>query len=178
MSLSKELDEDEMSFKEKLEEQTEENSVKKVESNVDDLSKDDFSTNLVLSTTTRDIEQLKLAEFILPVAQRAFEYVLNFAPERVEETDECTHVQVGGLYNLIVKESEGISVSSLRADGRGELIRVRGENLILAQGILSVDVEFWSMVAQRLDQIDATTGKQDKLINDGTDVETSDDIEI
>jgi hypothetical protein len=61
--------------------------------------------------------------------------VLNHAPEQVEETDEYTRIRLGDLYDLIVRESEGISVSSLTADGRGELIRVRQENLIFARGI-------------------------------------------
>jgi hypothetical protein len=100
-----------------------------------------------------DIEQIKLAESILPTAQKAFEYILNYFPERVEETDEYTRVRVGNLYDLIVKEFEGISISSLTASRRGELIRVEGEELIVAQGILSEDVEFWTTIAQQLDEI-------------------------
>lgn len=155
-----------------------EQTITTVESNVYNLSEDDLSTDSVSSAATRDIEQIKLAESILPTAQRAFDYVLNQAPERVEETDEYTRVRLGDLYDLIVRESEGISVSSLTADGRGELIRVREENLIFARGILSEDVEFWSRVAERLDQIDAMDGKRDRLANNCGDVDKSDDIEI
>ncbi|MEQ9668223.1 hypothetical protein [Coleofasciculus sp. G2-EDA-02] len=155
-----------------------EQTITTVESSVYNLSEDDLSTNSFSSAATRDIEQIKLAESILPTAQRAFDYVLNQAPERVEETDEYTRIRLGDLYDLIVRESEGISVSSLTADGRGELIRVRQENLIFARGILSEDVEFWSRVAERLDQIDAMGGKRDRLANNCGDVDKSDDIEI
>ncbi|MFB2880605.1 hypothetical protein [Floridanema aerugineum] len=105
------------------------------------------------SSTAIDIEQIKLAQSILPTAQKAFEYVLTYFPERVEETDEYTRVRVVNLYDLIVKESEGISISSLIASRRGELIRVQGEELIVAQGILSEDVEFWTTIAQQLDEM-------------------------
>ena len=155
-----------------------EQTITTVESSVYNLSEDDLSTNSFSSAATRDIEQIKLALSILPTAQRAFDYVLNQAPERVEETDEYTRIRLGDLYDLIVRESEGISVSSLAADGRGELIRVRQENLIFARGILSEDVEFWSRVAERLDQIDAMGGKRDRLANNCGDVDKSDDIEI
>jgi hypothetical protein len=135
-----------------LKQQTEKQTITTVKSSVYNLSEDNLSTDLVSSAATRDIEQIKLAESILPTAQRAFDYVLNHAPEQVEETDEYTRIRLGDLYDLIVRESEGISVSSLTADGRGELIRVRQENLIFARGILSEDVEFWSRVAERLER--------------------------
>ncbi|MFB2895144.1 hypothetical protein ACE1CI_19730 [Aerosakkonemataceae cyanobacterium BLCC-F50] len=105
------------------------------------------------SSTSIDIEQIKLAESILPIAQKAFEYVLNHFPERVEETNEYTRARVGNLYDLMIKEFEGISISSLTASRRGELIRVQGEELIVAQGILSEDVEFWTTIAQQLDEV-------------------------
>lgn len=107
---------------------------KQVKPNISNaLADENTDTN---SSTAIDIEQIKLAQSILPTAQKAFEYVLNYFPERVEETDEYTRVRVGNLYDLIVKEFEGISISSLTASRRGELIRVEGEELILAQGIL------------------------------------------
>lgn len=93
-------------------------------------------------------------ESILPTAQRAFEYFLNYARDRVEENDEYTRVRVGDLYDLIVGESEGVSVSSLTVSVRGELIKVRGENLVLAQGISSKDIDFWAVVADELDRIE------------------------
>lgn len=142
------------------------------------LLEDDLSTDSVSSVAARNIQQKKLAESILPTAQRAFEYVLNHACEQVEETDEYTRVRLGHLYDLIVKEAKGISVSSLIASGRGELIKVRGEDLILAQGILSEDVEFWAVVAERLDRIDAMRGKPSRLPNDRADVHKSNDIEM
>ncbi|MGA9381553.1 MAG: hypothetical protein WBV73_22565 [Phormidium sp.] len=124
---------------------------KQVKPNISNaLADENTDTN---SSTAIDIEQIKLAQSILPTAQKAFEYVLNSFPERVEETDEYTRVRVGNLYDLIVKESEGISISSLIASRRGELIRVEGEELILAQGILSEDVEFWTTIAQQLDEM-------------------------
>ena len=104
---------------------------------------------------TMDIQQVKMAESILPTAQRAFEYLLNHARDRVEENDEYTRVRVGDLYDLIVGELKGVSVSSLTVSGRGELIKVRGENLVLAQGISSEDIDFWAVVAKELDLIDA-----------------------
>jgi hypothetical protein len=82
-----------------------------------------------------DIQQLKMAESILPTAQRAFEYFLDRTRDPVEETEEYTRVRVGNLYDLIVGESEGVLVSSLTVSVRGELIKVRGENLVLAQGM-------------------------------------------
>jgi hypothetical protein len=88
-------------------------------------------------------------------AQRVFEYLLNHAPDRVEETDEYTRVRVGDLYDLIVGESEGVLVSSLTVSVRGELIKVRGEDLVLAQGISSEDIDFWAVVAEQLDGIEA-----------------------
>jgi hypothetical protein len=102
-----------------------------------------------------DIQQVKMAESILPTAQRAFEYFLDRARDRVEETDEYTRVRVGDLYDLIVGESEGVSVSSLTVSVRGELIKVRGENLVLAQGISPEDIDFWAVVAEELDRIEA-----------------------
>ena len=174
MGLSNEIDDSDTSFKEPVEEQT----TTTVESSVSNRPEDDFSINLISSATTQDLEQIKLAESILPIAQRAFDYVLTHALECVEETDEYTSVRLGDLYNLIVRESEDMTVSSLTADGRGELIRVHRDDLILARGILSEDVEFWLMVAQRLEQIEARGGKWDRLANDGADVGKSDDIEI
>lgn len=104
---------------------------------------------------TMDIQQVKMAESILPTAQRAFEYLLDRARDRVEETDEYTRVRVGDLYDLIVGESEGVSVSSLTVSVRGELIKVRGEKLVLAQGISPEDIDFWAVVAEQLDRIEA-----------------------
>jgi hypothetical protein len=115
----------------------------------------DFIPDSVPPAQTMDIQQVKMAESILPTAQRAFEYLLNHAPDRVEETDEYTRVRVGDLYDLIVGESEGVSVSSLTVSVRGELIKIRGENLVLAQGISSEDIDFWAVVAEQLDQIEA-----------------------
>jgi hypothetical protein len=86
-----------------LKEQTDEQTITTVESRVYNLSEDDLSTDLVSSAATRDIEQIKLAESILPTAQRAFDYVLNHAPEQVEETDEYTRIRLGDLYDLIVR---------------------------------------------------------------------------
>lgn len=124
---------------------------KQVKPNISNaLADENTETN---SSTAIDIEQIKLAQSILPTAQKAFEYLLNYFPERVEETDEYTRVRVGNLYDLIVKESEGISISSLTASRRGELIRVQGEELIVAQGILSEDAEFWTTIAQQLDEM-------------------------
>ena len=73
----------------------------------------------------------------------------------MEETDEYTRVRVGDLYDLIVGESEGVSVSSLTVSVRGELIKVRGEKLVLAQGISPEDIDFWAVVAEQLDRIEA-----------------------
>jgi hypothetical protein len=53
-----------------------------------------------------------------------------------------------------VGESEGVSVSSLTVSVRGELIKVRGEDLILAQDISSEDIDFWVVVAEELDRIE------------------------
>ncbi|MEG5060770.1 hypothetical protein QUB74_08420 [Microcoleus sp. A2-C2] len=116
---------------------------------------DDLNADSVAPAATMDIQQVKMAESILPTAQRAFEYFLNRARDRVEETDEYTRVRVGDLYDLIVEESEGVSVSSLTVSVRGELIKVRGEDLILAQGISSEDIDFWAVVAEELDRIEA-----------------------
>ena len=138
---------------------------------------DDLSTDLASSTGAIDIQQIHLAEAILPTVQKAFEYVLNHAPDRVEETDEYTRVRVGDLYDLIVRESEGVSVSSLNVDRRGELIGVRGEDVVLAQGILSEDVEFWTAVAERLNRIDAMSENGDMSAND-RDMDKSKGIEI
>jgi hypothetical protein len=115
----------------------------------------DLNADSVPPAPTMDIQQVKMAESILPTAQRAFEYLLNHARDRVEETDEYTSVRVGDLYDLIVGESEGVSVSSLTVSARGELIKVRGENLVLAQGISSEDIDFWAVVAEELDRIEA-----------------------
>lgn len=114
----------------------------------------DLNADSVQPAATIDIQQVKMAESILPTAQRAFEYLLDRAPDRVEETDEYTRVRVGDLYDLIVEESEGISVSSLTVFARGELIKVRGEDLVLAQGISSEDIDFWAVVAEELDRIE------------------------
>ncbi|WP_228056377.1 hypothetical protein [Microcoleus sp. LEGE 07076] len=115
----------------------------------------DLNADSVQPATTMDIQQVKMAESILPTAQRAFEYLLDRAPDRVEETDEYTRVRVGDLYDLMVGDSEGVSVSSVTASVRGELIKVRGEDLILAQGISSEDIDFWTVVADELDRIEA-----------------------
>ncbi len=139
--------------------------------------KDDSSTDSASPTGAIDIQQIHLAEAILPTVQKAFEYVLNHAPDRVEETDEYTRVRVGDLYDLMVRESEGVSVSSLSVDIRGELIRVRGEDVVLAQGILSEDVEFWAVVAERLDRIDAMFENGDMSAND-RDIDKSKGIEV
>lgn len=134
---------------------------------------DDFRTDATPSVAM-DIQQVKLAEYILPTAQKAFEYVLNHFPGHVEETDEYTRIRLGGLYDLIVRESENISVSSLNVCGRGELVKIRGEELVLAQGILSEDIEFWSTLAQRLDAI---TEKSDILTEDYAEFDKSNDIQ-
>ncbi|MEG3954239.1 hypothetical protein [Microcoleus sp. herbarium2] len=115
----------------------------------------DLNPDSVPPAPTMDIQQVKMAESILPTAQRAFEYLLNHAPDRVEETDEYTRVRVGDLYDLIVGESEGVSVSSLTVSVRGELIKVRGEDVVLAQGISSEDIDFWAVVAEELDRREA-----------------------
>lgn len=115
----------------------------------------DLNADSVQPATTMDIQQVKMAESILPTAQRAFEYLLDRAPDRVEETNDYTRVRVGDLYDLIVGESEGVSVSSLTVSVRGELIKVRGENLVLAQGISPEDIDFWAVVAEELDRIEA-----------------------
>ncbi len=115
----------------------------------------DLNADSVPPAATIDIQQVKMAESILPTAQRAFEYLLDRAPDRVEETDEYTRVRVGDLYDLIVGESEGVSVSSLTVSVRGELIKVRGEKLVLAQGISPEDIDFWAVVAEELDRIEA-----------------------
>lgn len=137
------------------------------------LLEDDFRTDITPSAAM-DIQQVELAESILPIAQKAFDYVLNHFPERVEETDEYTRIRLGDLYDLMVTESENISVSSLTASGRGELIKVRGEELILARGILSEDVEFWSTVAQRLDAII----EKGNISENYAEIDKSNDIEI
>jgi hypothetical protein len=116
---------------------------------------DDLNADSVPPAATMDIQQVKMAESILPTAQRAFEYFLDRARDRVEETEEYTRVRVGNLYDLIVGESEGVLVSSLTVSVRGELIKVRGENLVLAQGISSEDIDFWGVVAEELDRIEA-----------------------
>jgi hypothetical protein len=115
----------------------------------------DLNADSVPPAATMDIQQVKMAESILPTAQRAFEYFLDRARARVEETDEYTRVRVGDLYDLIVGESERVSVSSLTVSVRGELIKVRGENLVLAQGISPEDIDFWRVVADELDRIEA-----------------------
>jgi hypothetical protein len=115
----------------------------------------ELNADSVPPAATIDIQQVKMAESILPTAQRAFEYLLDRAPDRVEETDEYTRVRVGDLYDLIVGESEGVSVSSLTVSVRGELIKVRGEKLVLAQGISPEDIDFWAVVAEQLDRIEA-----------------------
>ena len=122
---------------------------------IENVSADNLNADSVPPAATMDIQQVKLAESILPTAQRAFEYLLNHAPDRVEETDEYTRIRVGDLYDLIVGESEGVSVSSLTVSVRGELIKVRGENLVLAQGISPEDIDFWRVVADELDRIEA-----------------------
>ena len=118
------------------------------------------------SAATMDIQQVKMAESILPTAQRAFEYFLNYARDRVEETDEYTRVRVGDLYDLIVGDSEGVSVSSLTVSVRGELIKVRGEDLVLAQGISSEDIDFWAVVAEELDRIEARSRDYERSESD------------
>ncbi|MEG4940753.1 hypothetical protein [Microcoleus sp. F4-D5] len=128
----------------------------------------DLNADSVPPAVTMDIQQVKMAESILPTAQRAFEYLLDRAPDRVEETDEYTRVRVGDLYNLMVTESEGVSVSSLTASVRGELIKVRGEDLILAQGISSEDIDFWAVVAEQLDRIEARSRDCERSSPDST----------
>lgn len=115
----------------------------------------DLNSDSVPPAVTMDIQQVKMAESILPTVQRAFEYLLDRAASRVEETDEYTRVRVGDLYDLMVRESEGVSVSSVTASVRGELIKVRGEKLVLARGISLEDIDFWAMVAEQLDRIEA-----------------------
>lgn len=116
---------------------------------------DDLNADSVPPAATMDIQQVKMAESILPTAQRAFEYFLNYARDRVEETDEYTRVRVGDVYDLMVGDSEGVSMSSLTVSVRGELIKVRGEDLVLAQGISSEDIDFWAVVADELDRMEA-----------------------
>jgi hypothetical protein len=52
-----------------LKQQTEKQTITTVKSSVYNLSEDNLSTDLVSSAATRDIEQIKLAESILPTAQ-------------------------------------------------------------------------------------------------------------
>jgi len=114
----------------------------------------DLNADSVPPAPTIDIQQVKMAESILPTAQRAFEYLLNHAPDRVEETDEYTRVRVADLYDLMVGESQGVQMSSVTASVRGELIKVCGENLVLAQGISSEDIYFWAVMAEELERIE------------------------
>jgi hypothetical protein len=74
---------------------------------IENLSADNLNADSVPPAATMDIQQVKMAESILPTAQRAFEYLLDRARDRVEETDEYTRVRVGDLYDVIVGESEG-----------------------------------------------------------------------
>ena len=60
----------------------------------------DLNADSVPPAATMDIQQVKMAESILPTAQRAFEYFLDRARDRVEETEEYTRVRVGNLYDL------------------------------------------------------------------------------
>jgi hypothetical protein len=113
-----------------------------------------------------DIQQVKMAESILPTAQRAFDYLLERARDRLKETDEYTRVRVGDLYDLMVGESEGVSMSSLTVSVRGELIKVRGENLVLAQGISSEDIDFWAVVADELDLIEGRSRDSERSTPD------------
>ncbi|MEG4508453.1 hypothetical protein QUA81_33425 [Microcoleus sp. F6_B4] len=115
----------------------------------------DLNADSVPPAVTMDLQQVKMAESILPTAQRAFEYLLDRARDHVEETDEYTRVRVGDLYDLMVTESDGVSVSSLTVSVRGELIKVRGEKLVLARGISPEDIDFWAVVAEELDRIEA-----------------------
>lgn len=123
----------------------------------------DLNADSVQPAATMDIQQVKMAFAILPTAQRAFEYFLDHARDRVEEIDEYTRVRVGDLYDLIVGDSEGVSVSSMTVSGRGELIKFRGEDLVLAQGISSEDIDFWAVVAEELDRIEARSRDCERL---------------
>lgn len=113
---------------------------------------------------TLEREQVKQAELILPIAQKVFEYKLNLGDEGVEETDDLTIISVAEFYQLIVTDVEGVSVSSLRASGRGELLRVCGEHLVLAQGIRSEDVEFWLQMADDLNTVESQPAQHSREI--------------
>ncbi|WP_072722537.1 hypothetical protein [Planktothrix tepida] len=113
---------------------------------------------------TLEREQVKQAELILPIAQKVFEYKLNLGDEGVEETDDLTIISVAEVYQLIVTNVEGVSVSSLRASGRGELLRVRGEHLVLAQGIRFEDVEFWRQMADDLNTVESQPAQHSREI--------------
>jgi hypothetical protein len=113
---------------------------------------------------TLEREQVKQAELILPIAQKVFEYKLNLGDEGVEETDDSTIISVAEVYQLMVTDVEGVSVSSLRASGRGELLRVGGEHLVLAQGIRSEDVEFWLQMADDLNTVESQPAYESREI--------------
>lgn len=113
---------------------------------------------------TLEREQVKQAELILPIAQKVFEYKLNLGDEGVEETDDLTIISVAEVYQLIVTDVEGVSVSSLRASGRGELLRVCGEHLVLAQGIQPEDIEFWLQMADDLNTVESQPAQHSKEI--------------
>ncbi|MDQ2098723.1 MAG: hypothetical protein QQW96_13870 [Tychonema bourrellyi B0820] len=102
-----------------------------------------------------DLSQKEMVDRSLYTAFRRLQARIFPLPRDELITDEYTRVRIGDLYDLIVGESEGVSVSSLTVSGRGELIKVRGENLVLAQGISSEDIDFWAVVADELDRIEA-----------------------
>ena len=49
---------------------------------------DDLNADSVPPATTMDIQQIKMAESILPTVQRAFEYFLDRTRDRVGDTEE------------------------------------------------------------------------------------------
>lgn len=98
--------------------------------------------------------QRQWAKEILPTVKRAFNLALAHRKESVTHGEGFTKVK-GHSYELVVSTVDGVEVLSVTAtDGRGELISVSGEELVLVQGLTLKDKDVWRKVQLSLDAID------------------------
>lgn len=113
--------------------------------------------------------QLELAREILPIAAKAFNYILDNAPHRAIEGDNYTQVEVASQYNLIVQDKpDGTAAYSVVAtDKRGELIRFEKEEIVLAQKLKADDLKVWKNIESQLDKLFQPSPTATQLPNSG-----------
>lgn len=113
--------------------------------------------------------QLELAREILPIAAKAFNYILDNAPHRAIEGDNYTQVEVACQYNLIVQDKpDGTAAYSVVAtDERGEVLRFEKEEIVQAQKLGADDLKVWKNLEAQLDKLSQPSPTATQLPNSG-----------